>query len=71
MNEIFKSSVIRIHTKEFKTFLKKNNLKFIFTPFSKELNELLNQALVNNIKRKMNKREEKRRKRGQESHENV
>lgn len=46
-----------ISSKEFKEFLKKNNVKLIFTavnaPFSNGLNERLNQTLINKIRCKI------------------
>lgn len=50
-----------INSKEFKEFLKENNVKLVFTavntPFSNGLNERLNQTLVNKIRCKINEKE--------------
>lgn len=52
-----------INSKEFKEFLKENNVKLVFTavnaPFSNGLNERLNQTLVNKIRCKLRRRGEK------------
>lgn len=52
-----------INSKEFKSFLKKQNIPIIFTavnaPFSNGLNERLNQTLVNKIRCKINDRNDK------------
>lgn len=52
-----------INSKEFKGFLKKENIPIIFTavnaPFSNGLNERLNQTLVNKIRCKINERTKK------------
>lgn len=52
-----------INSKEFKEFLKKNNIKIIFTavdtPFSNGINERLNQTLVNKIRCKINESDKK------------
>jgi transposase InsO family protein len=52
-----------INSKEFKDFLKEENIKIIFTavdaPFSNGLNERLNQTLINKIRCKINEGENK------------
>ncbi|KPJ11799.1 Retrotransposable element Tf2 155 kDa protein type 1 [Papilio machaon] len=52
-----------INSKEFKEFLKKENISLVFTavdsPFSNGLNERLNQTLVNKIRCKINEKERK------------
>lgn len=52
-----------INSKEFKEFLKKENIKMVFTavdtPFSNGLNERLNQTLVNKMRCKINESEKK------------
>ncbi|KAM3964845.1 uncharacterized protein ACR2FA_001242 [Aphomia sociella] len=52
-----------INSKEFKEFLKKENIKMVFTavdaPFSNGLNERLNQTLVNKIRCKINENDKK------------
>lgn len=53
-----------INSKEFKDFLKKENIPIIFTavnsPFSNGLNERLNQTIVNKIRCKVNEKDGKR-----------
>lgn len=53
-----------INSKEFKSFLQKENIPIIFTavnsPFSNGLNERLNQTLVNKIRCKINEKDGKR-----------
>lgn len=52
-----------INSKEFKSFLKNENITIIFTavnaPFSNGLNERLNQTIVNKIRCKINERKDK------------
>lgn len=52
-----------INSKEFKEFIKKLNIKIVFTavdsPFSNGLNERLNQTLVNKIRCKINENDKK------------
>jgi len=52
-----------INSKEFKKFVKRKNIKMVFTavdaPFSNGLNERLNQTLVNKIKCRINENHKK------------
>ncbi|KAA5788793.1 transposase family protein, partial [Pseudomonas aeruginosa] len=63
VNMVLSDQYPGINSKEFKEFLKNNNIKIVFTavdaPFSNGLNERLNQTLTNKIRCKINESDKK------------
>ncbi|KAA5608264.1 transposase family protein, partial [Pseudomonas aeruginosa] len=63
VNMVLSDQYPGINSKEFKEFLRNNNIKIVFTavdaPFSNGLNERLNQTLTNKIRCKINESDKK------------